>query len=84
MQQNKDTRPRYPTICPVCGKTIYVCKSMAMEMGIPMGSGSCCFCNSFLHLSFENDEMKAVKFEDWRRERDENNESNPAHGREER
>lgn len=65
----EDKRIRYPALCPVCGKIIYVCKSIAMEMGMQLGSGACCFCNSFLHLSFGDNKMKAEKFEDWKEKR---------------
>ena len=38
----KDTRQRYKGICPVCGKENWICKSLAMEMGINTGVGRFC------------------------------------------
>lgn len=43
----KDTRQRYKGICPVCGKENWICKSLAMEMGINTGVGRCLGCDTF-------------------------------------
>ena len=34
----------YTGVCPVCGKTIWICKSIRMEMGANTGSGICPGC----------------------------------------
>lgn len=46
----KDTRQRYKGICPVCGKENWICKSLAMEMGINTGVGRCLGCDTFCTL----------------------------------
>lgn len=69
----KDSTPRYKAICPCCGTELWVCKSMAMEMGMSdMGSGSCFNCNKFLHLEFdkENQIMKATPWDDYMKTRE--------------
>ena len=48
----KDTRQRYKGICPVCGKENWICKSLAMEMGINTGVGRCLGCDTFLHITY--------------------------------
>lgn len=70
----EDNRPRYKTICPACGKEMYVCKSIAMEMGMPdLGHGSCWNCNTSLHLEFneEKQEMIATPWKEWKKQREE-------------
>lgn len=61
------TRRRYEGICPVCGKKIYICKSLAMEIGINIGVGTCLHCKTFLHITFnpERQDMNLEKFEDY-------------------
>lgn len=63
-----DTRQRYPGICPRCGKTMFICKSIAMAMGINAGQGNCPHCGLYLHIEFdpENQRMKLESFEDAR------------------
>lgn len=63
----KDTRPRYKGICPVCGKENWICKSIAMEIGINAGTGSCLGCGTFMHITFnpERQEMDLERFEDY-------------------
>lgn len=68
----EDSRPRYKAVCPSCGTELWVCKSMAMEMGLTdMGSGSCFNCNEFLHLEFDEAKqiMKATTWDDYMRNR---------------
>lgn len=64
----KDTRPRYKGICPVCGKENWICKSIAMEIGINSGVGSCLGCGTFCHIVFnpERQEMELEEFEKYR------------------
>ena len=33
----QDKRPRYKGICPECGRELWICKSILMEMGINQG-----------------------------------------------
>lgn len=40
-KENENTRKRYKGVCPVCGKENWICKSIAMEMGINTGHGAC-------------------------------------------
>jgi transcription elongation factor Elf1 len=63
-----DTRKRYPGKCPVCGKENWICKSIAMEMGINTGHGSCLGCHTFMHIKFnpERQEMDLERFEDYK------------------
>lgn len=63
----KDTRQRYKGICPVCGKENWICKSLAMEMGINTGVGRCLGCDTFLHITYnpERQEMDLERFEDY-------------------
>lgn len=62
-----DSRKRYKGICPVCGKELYICKSLAMLMGINTGHGSCLECGTFLHMEFneERQEMDLEPFEEY-------------------
>jgi len=74
----KDTRLRYKGICPVCGAELWICKSIMMiDFGQNMGHGSCYQCNTFLHLTF-NEDQQAFDTETWddymKRERKEKNE----------
>lgn len=65
-KEHEDTRERYKGVCPVCGKENWICKSLAMEMGINTGVGSCLRCKTFLHITFnpERQEMDLERFED--------------------
>lgn len=48
----KDTRPRYRGVCPVCGKENWICKSILMDLGINSGTGSCLGCGEYMHITF--------------------------------
>ena len=37
----QDKRTRYKGICPECGRELWICKSIFMEMGINQGAGRC-------------------------------------------
>ena len=54
-------------ICPVCGKTNWICKSIAMELGVNTGIGHCLGCNTFLNVKFneERQEMDLEIYEDY-------------------
>ena len=62
-------KQQYDFTCPKCEHKQFLHKSMAMEMGINTGSGSCLKCKTFLHLEITpdlNGEMaKAIPFDDW-------------------
>jgi transcription elongation factor Elf1 len=62
-----DNRKRYEGICPKCGKTMYICKSIAMIEGINTGTGNCPQCGLFLHMKFNQEEqrMDLEPFEDY-------------------
>lgn len=64
---DRDNRKRYKGVCPVCGKENWICKSIAMEMGINTGHGACLGCKTFLHITFnpERQEMDLERFEDY-------------------
>ena len=49
------------------GKENWICKSIAMEMGINTGHGACLGCKTFLHITFnpERQEMDLERFEDY-------------------
>lgn len=66
-KENENTRKRYKGVCPVCGKENWICKSIAMEMGINTGHGACLGCKTFLHITFnpERQEMELERFEDY-------------------
>lgn len=68
-KEHEDTRKRYKGVCPVCGKENWICKSIAMEMGINSGHGSCLRCKTFLHIAFnpERQEMDLERFEDYKK-----------------
>lgn len=51
-KEYEDARKRYKGVCPVCGKENWICKSIAMEMGINTGHGACLGCKTFLHITF--------------------------------
>lgn len=57
----------YKGICPVCGKTNWICKSIAMELGVNTGIGHCLGCNTFLNVKFneERQEMDLEIYEDY-------------------
>lgn len=63
----RDKKPRYKGICPVCGKTNWICKSIAMEFGVNTGIGHCLWCNAFLNVKFneERQEMELEIYEDY-------------------
>ena len=63
----RDKKPRYKGICPVCGKTNWICKSIAMELGVNTGIGHCLGCNTFLNVKFneERQEMDLEIYEDY-------------------
>ena len=63
---NEDGIPRYKSVCCECGHVFYACKSIAQEMGvIDAGCGSCPKCETFLNLTFdeENKEMKTIEWQ---------------------
>lgn len=51
----------------MCGKENWICKSLAMEMGINTGVGRCLGCDTFLHITYnpERQEMDLERFEDY-------------------
>ena len=51
----------------MCGKENWICKSLAMEMGINTGHGAYLGCKTFLHITFnpERQEMDLERFEDY-------------------
>ena len=61
----QDKRPRYKGLCPECGRELWICKSILMEMGINQGAGRCLHCKIFLSIQFneEKQEMELAKFE---------------------
>ena len=63
----KDNRQRYKAICPICGKENWICMSVAMEIGINSGHGSCLGCGTFMHIQFnaERQEMDLETFEEY-------------------
>ena len=54
----RDKKPRYKGICPVCGKTNWICKSIAMELGVNTGIGHCLGCNTFLNVKFNEERQE--------------------------
>lgn len=46
-------KSRYKGICPVCGKILYICKSIAMENGINIGHCCCLQCKNPLSVTFD-------------------------------
>ncbi len=63
----RDDRQRYKGICPIYGKENWICKSIAMEIGINSGHGSCLGCGTFMHIQFntERQEMDLEPFEEY-------------------
>lgn len=63
----KDNRRRYKGVCPLCGKENWICKSVAMEVGINSGHGRCLGCGTFMHIQFntERQEMDLEPFEEY-------------------
>lgn len=63
----KDDQRRYKGMCPVCGKENWICKSIAMEIGINSGHGSYLGCGTFMHIQFnaERQEMDLEPFEEY-------------------
>jgi len=50
----QDTRKRFEAICPECGETVYVCKSLGMELGfLDKGVGTCAKCRKMIGLKFD-------------------------------
>lgn len=71
--ENNNKKTRYKGICPVCGKTNWICKSLAMELGVNAGHGNCLGCNAFLRVRFnlERQEMDLERFEDYLKRKNE-------------
>lgn len=67
-EEKEEKPPQYKGICPLCGKTLWISKSIAMEMGINTGVGQCTSCKGLLHISFNADrqEMDLELFEKYR------------------
>lgn len=64
--QKADHQQRYKTPCPKCGKPMYVCKSIAQELGLDdLGHGNCPFCKTFVHLEYSSGAMKAELWEEF-------------------
>ncbi|MBQ0067590.1 MAG: hypothetical protein KBS60_05370 [Phascolarctobacterium sp.] len=64
-------KKRYKGICPDCGGTLWICKSIMQEAGMTdLGHGTCIHCKSFLHLEFNEDkqEFDCVNWEKYRRQ----------------
>lgn len=59
----QDKRPRYKGICPECGRELWICKSILMEIGINQGAGRCLHCKTFLSIRFNEEEMELAKYE---------------------
>ena len=68
---DKETRPRYPGICPKCGAKFWATKSMGMEFfGMnDFGGGQCKSCNTHMHLTFrpETQDFDAEPYGDYLR-----------------
>jgi hypothetical protein len=65
----KDTRPRYPGVCPYCGTLIHACMSIAQQIGWHnSGVGTCYKCKKYFHLTFnvEKKEFDTETMEDFR------------------
>lgn len=58
----------YEGICPVCGETMWICKSIGMKIGINAGIGNCPYCKTFLHITFdeERQKMDLERYEEYR------------------
>ncbi len=61
----ENQQKRYRGQCPFCGKELWICKSILMEMGINTGGGSCIGCGKYLHIAFDKvkQEMQCEPFE---------------------
>lgn len=71
--QKTDKRKRYPIKCPKCGRELYVCRSIAQEMGMSsLGHGSCLNCHTFLHIEYKagDDVMIAELWDDFMKRRE--------------
>lgn len=58
---------------PKCGRDLFVCKSIAQEMGMSdLGHGSCLNCHTFLHLEYNagKDVMIAEFWDDFMKRRE--------------
>lgn len=66
-KKTQDNRRRYKGICPICGKENWICMSIAMQMGINSGHGSCLGCGTFMHIQFneERQEMDLESFDEY-------------------
>ncbi len=56
---------RYKGICPVCGKELWICKSVAMQIGWNVGTGICTGCKTLLCIEYnpERQEMDLMEVE---------------------
>lgn len=71
--QKTDKRKRYHIKCPKCGRELYVCRSIAQEMGMSsLGHGSCLNCHTFLHIEYKagDDVMIAELWDDFMKRRE--------------
>lgn len=62
---------RYKGICPDCGGTLWIRKSIAQSMGLSnLGHGTCVHCKAFLHLEFNEDkqEFDCMNWEEYRKQ----------------
>ena len=68
----KDTRPRYRGVCPVCSKENWICKSILMDLGINSGTGNC--LGEYMHITFNpyRQEMKLQRFADYAKSKEQN------------
>lgn len=61
-----EMKPDYPFACPVCGDNIHRARvSMAMQMGMNSGHGTCTQCGSFLHLSIDLESNECINATLW-------------------
>ena len=70
----KDTRPRYSGVCPLCGKENWICKSILMDLGVNSGTGSCLGCGEYMHITFNpyRQEMELQRFADYAKSKEQN------------
>lgn len=61
----KKPKNAYDFICPKCEADQYLVPSMAMEMGMNLGHGSCLKCKTFLHLELDDLGKQTAKAEIW-------------------
>jgi hypothetical protein len=57
-----DNRPRYPGICPHCGKELDICLSILQQDfgNYDLGFGSCIYCQKSLHLTFDPENKRFI------------------------